>query len=270
MRILLAGMHYVPNQFTRGIQNLGCVWKHWHGERGNLPTDCDAVVIARCQIGHTPFWQAKEAYLEMKKPIFVSNHSFAEIAEPLTNWLKDVGHLDELGRPKKQPEEKRKLETAMARAFQQAQAPLPKEEPKQEEPVSVTRPEFEQIRSVVNKMIQEEHAKERTWKDIADTLNKHNLVTPAGLPWSSATAPAYALKHNLVGRRMNTSAGPVGSTGPSNPDNRQPRNSEPKTRVTRKSSRVQLTEQELEEIMTSNLRTGLKLHVIKLLVQENQ
>lgn len=268
MKILLAGMHTTPNQFTRGIQNFGCHWVHWHGSstREEMPTNCDAVVIAKCQISHAAFWKAKDAYLGMKKPMFISSHSFAEISSTLQQWLKDVGHLDDLGRVKRKEPEVIIKNTAMSHAFRQAAPILPKEE---ENPVPrPTIPNFDEVRPVINKMIQEEHAKEASWQAIANKLNQHNLPTPTGIQWSSATAPAYALKHGIVQRRINTAAGPAGSTGtPTYPKSKTETRmaASPATKQFKPSKKDRITDHEIEEIMTSNLNTQLKLRVIRLL-----
>lgn len=285
MKVLIAGMHYTPNQFTRGAHNLGLQWVHFKGKqpREHLPKDCNAAIIARCQISHGDFYRVKEEYLAMKKPIFVAVQSFSEIAEPMQEWLKKVGHLNELGVVQKSsfaPPEKKP--TAMSLAFQQAQRPEPKELPAKpkveatppptpkEEPVQqhVSRNDYEQIRGVVNKMIQEEYAKGTPWAEITDKLNQHNLPTAHGKQWTTTNVSQYANSHNLVERNRVPFGGHTGATNRPEPSSPAPTPAPVRSApAKKKKSDGEFTEQELEEIMTSNLHTSLKLRIIKILVK---
>lgn len=83
MRILLAGMNYMPNQFTRNIEALGCEVIHTSGDPGAFPRWCDAVVIAKCQ---DKFWAVKNDYLKQKKQVFIADN-FSSIRERFEKYV---------------------------------------------------------------------------------------------------------------------------------------------------------------------------------------
>ncbi len=80
MRIVLAGMKECPNQFSRGIERAGCEVIHLGTYNKPIPSWADAVVVAKCQVSHALFWAAKDWAKRNNKPMFVTNDSFAKIA----------------------------------------------------------------------------------------------------------------------------------------------------------------------------------------------
>lgn len=129
MKILIAGLKYAPNQFTRALQQYKIQWVHIPGgERGStphVPVNCDAAIIARAQIGYPLIKEVKERYLAAGKPVFVSDTGFAPIAIQFEQWLKDQGYMTDFGLVKKQHDEPKA--GVMAAAFAQAMPPIPKE-----------------------------------------------------------------------------------------------------------------------------------------------
>jgi hypothetical protein len=87
MRILLAGMENTDNQFGRSIARLGCEVIHTSGDPGPFPTNCDAAVIAKCQISHKKFEQVKDTYKAMKKPFFIASIGFTQIRDEFEAYV---------------------------------------------------------------------------------------------------------------------------------------------------------------------------------------
>jgi hypothetical protein len=107
-------------------------------------------------------------------------------------------------------------------------------------------------------IIKDLHAKGKTWAEIETALNKAGLTTISGLPWDKC-ASGYALRLGIVPRKNNTNRGMAGSTGGySKYNGKAPATKAP---VTRKKT---ITDSDIEEIMTSNLVTSLKLKVIRM------
>lgn len=90
-KILLAGMNRYPNQFSRKIEQLGCETVPLSGDPGgHIPTDCEAVIITKCQSSHEKFYQVKDAYKALNKPVFITDFGFSPIKERFTEFLKKL------------------------------------------------------------------------------------------------------------------------------------------------------------------------------------
>lgn len=87
MKILLAGMNGIDNQFGRSIAKYGCEVIHTSADPGSFPTECDATVIVKCQISHKKFEDVKNTYKALKKPIFVANTGFTQIKEEFESYV---------------------------------------------------------------------------------------------------------------------------------------------------------------------------------------
>lgn len=88
-KVLLAGMHFENNNFTRQLRNMGCqvFWWSASNPRRAMPAFCDAVLIAKCQISHEAHKLAKDTYISRGKPVFIADHSFSTVRERISNWL---------------------------------------------------------------------------------------------------------------------------------------------------------------------------------------
>jgi len=106
-RILLAGMNKFPNQFTRYLSAKGCEVVHVSGDPGgHIPTDCEAVIITKCQISHEKFYKTKELYKDLDKPVFITDYGITPIKERLEAFLSKFPKVT-----------KAEPETVMATAF---------------------------------------------------------------------------------------------------------------------------------------------------------
>src|SRR5690554_2843916 len=119
---------------------------------------------------------------------------------------------------------------------------------------------FAETHEEADRLIKELHSKGLTWAEIANNLNKKGFVTPTGKNWDRATTPAYALRAGLVPRRLNTSAGAAGSTGVPNYSRLNGLSLVKKERSPRG-----ITDQELEDVWTSNLSPAIKRKITRLL-----
>jgi hypothetical protein len=123
-------------------------------------------------------------------------------------------------------------------------------------------PEWKKTQPGINALIKEMHKNSSLWPEIAKELNKKGYTTSTGKPWSSAGVSGYGLKEQLVPRRASTSNGEAGSTGQPNYSPLNGRTTVRRHKKSRKTGNVSY--QDLEDIMTSSLNTGLKMKVIKL------
>lgn len=100
--------------------------------------------------------------------------------------------------------------------------------------------------------------------DIADALNKKGLKTYSGCKWTHATVCSYGLKEGLIRRLVTTVAGASGSTGNTYSSGASPslNGRRPNRRARTKNNG--LSNADVEEIFTSNLRTDLKMRVIRI------
>lgn len=87
MRVLLAGMKIPQNQFTRALTKYGCEVVHTDPDPGKFPTNCDAAVIAKCQISHQKFWDVVECYNDQEKKVFYAVNGFSEIKKEFEVYM---------------------------------------------------------------------------------------------------------------------------------------------------------------------------------------
>lgn len=90
MKVLIAGIHYFPNQFSRAVQNYGVEVVHMP-KKDYFPTDCEAVILCKAQMGHDFFWAAKEAF--SNRSVFIAHAGFSSIKERFEAFLKEKGKL---------------------------------------------------------------------------------------------------------------------------------------------------------------------------------
>lgn len=82
MKVLLAGARNAENQIARAIRKYGCEIIWTSGDQGkNFPRDADALVCAIFHISHRKYYQVKDAYKKMGKPIFATTTGFSAIKE---------------------------------------------------------------------------------------------------------------------------------------------------------------------------------------------
>lgn len=131
-RVLLAGMHTIPNQFTRALEAIGVRVEWFGGEDGNtrrsFPRFCEAVVIAKCQLSHKYFWEIKEAYGTQHKPVFIADHSYSTIRSAVEQWVAEWKRTQSPG-------------TVLEQALLAAAAPAATSEVPEPVPVPVPEPE---------------------------------------------------------------------------------------------------------------------------------
>lgn len=81
-------MNRSENQFTRFLEKKGCEVVHISGDAGgHIPTDCEAVIITKCQTSHEKFWQVKDLYKDLDKPVFITDFGISPIRERLEQFL---------------------------------------------------------------------------------------------------------------------------------------------------------------------------------------
>lgn len=126
--------------------------------------------------------------------------------------------------------------------------------------------EFIEMRPKVNEAIRDLHSKGTSWHDIAAQLNKMGYKTPTGKLWTHGTAPAYAIYNGIVPRRFNTTRGAAGSTGITKYSglNGHAMNGARRARV-----KEAISNQDVEDIMTSNLSTEMKIRLIRTIALAN-
>lgn len=128
MKILLAGMQYLPNQFSRAIEKLGCEVVHTNGDPGAFPRWCDAAVIAKTQIGHRKYLDVKNDYSTQGKVVFVCDHSFSTIKERFEEFVAEFSMKQDTAMikfEKKHPQLFEKIvkgpNTVLGKAFEKAE-----------------------------------------------------------------------------------------------------------------------------------------------------
>lgn len=88
MKVLLAGARNAENQIARAIKKYGCEVVWTSGDQGkNFPRDADALVCAIFHISHRKYYQVKDAYKEMGKPIFATTTGFSAIKEDFEKFI---------------------------------------------------------------------------------------------------------------------------------------------------------------------------------------
>lgn len=126
------------------------------------------------------------------------------------------------------------------------------------------RDDWSEDESKINEIIREMRSQGVKFLEIAKRLNKEQLYSRGGYTWTSANVNGYAIKFGVLPRSINTSAGAAGSTG-GTPRRYSRYNGRAVSRTSATRSRSgTLSDRDVEEIMTSNLETGLKLKVIKI------
>lgn len=122
-------------------------------------------------------------------------------------------------------------------------------------------PSYDEAR--VKEIILQGRAAGLTWSDIDHRLNKENLLSPTGKPWRTGNSCNWAISQGWVARVKNTTAGAKGST-------KRPQYSplnglaKPVKRTRPSKEKESISDQEIEEIMTSNLATPLKMKVVRI------
>jgi hypothetical protein len=93
LSILVVGIDYAPNQFTRRVEKYGCKAVHidggkLNGGREGFPLFCDAVIMVSSNMSHQRYHSVKEGYKARQKPIWLVGHSFSQIQHKFEEWLK--------------------------------------------------------------------------------------------------------------------------------------------------------------------------------------
>jgi hypothetical protein len=90
IRVLIAGVAYKPNQFTRAVERYGCEAVHISGDTdANFPRFCDAAICVSSYMSHQHYWQVKQSYKEAGKPVWLTGVGFSQIQEHFEKFLKD-------------------------------------------------------------------------------------------------------------------------------------------------------------------------------------
>lgn len=122
-------------------------------------------------------------------------------------------------------------------------------------------------RDEVNRIIKALHEKGRSWKEIADGLNIAGLKGLTGSKWTNGGAASYALRYQIVARRNDTKYGLAGSKGQPTfskfnglATSRLPKGGRAKASA----SSDLLSDQDIEDVMTSTLATNLKMKIVRI------
>jgi hypothetical protein len=105
MKVLVAGMENLHNQFGRQLKKYGLDVVHTDADPGKFPTDCDAVILVICHLSHQKFKDVKNYYKH--RQTFSTNNGFSEIKRQFEDWLLGATPVKE-------------SKTAMAEAFKEA------------------------------------------------------------------------------------------------------------------------------------------------------
>lgn len=90
IRILVAGINYQPNQFSRELEKYGCVPIHVNGDpNGQFPHFCDAAIVVSSYSSHARYWAVKDVYKKDGKRCFLTGTGFSQIREDFENFLKE-------------------------------------------------------------------------------------------------------------------------------------------------------------------------------------
>ncbi len=189
LRILLAGMNYAPNQFTRNIEKLGCEVVSTSGDPGSFPKWCDAAIIAKCQCSHQKYWDVKNAYLQAKKPVFTAEN-FSSIGESVTEFVRkkkeEMAGRTVLGRAFTAAA--KDIKPVLDRVISDPPKPLILPEPKEEIVMAKkTISEFRELRydpavkAKILKEIDEAHAAGFSARETAELLKQHGFKQADGI-----------------------------------------------------------------------------------------
>lgn len=190
MKILLAGMSYIPNNFTRAIESYGCSYEHVSGLEGRdkVPENCDAAIVAQGFCSHALMWETKGVYGKAGKPVFYAKGSgFSEIKDAFEAHLKQKGYVwgdakTGIG--------------ALAQAFEKA-----KEETLPKSPPPKPSPKYD--RAQIEKLIREGHEAGMAQSEIAEHLRAHGLVAKNGQEISPGYVSTIRYSLGLRGTRPN-------------------------------------------------------------------
>lgn len=201
MKVLIAGMQKPENQFKRALERYPNVQIFWtNPDPGLYNQDCDAVVIAKCMISHRKFWDVKDTYAKLGKPVFIADHSFSSIKERFEKFLDSKGIEEpEIEIPLRyDPPAK----TALAHAFEAA------EKEKQAEVIEAT-PGKRSGPDIMREMFEAgfENA------DILQMLHSENAVNKFGHPYK--LTDIHTARYTWKNRGKNKSETPEAS--PSKP-----------------------------------------------------
>lgn len=126
--------------------------------------------------------------------------------------------------------------------------------------------QFDKTKEGLDSMLRDLRGKGLKWNQIAVALNKAGYKTITGKKWEGKNIPSYAITKGIVPRNNNTSRGTAGSTGV--PQYSALNGLAKKPRVYKKKTQA-ISDAEIEEIMTSNLATPLKLKVVRVVALSN-
>ncbi len=212
MKVLLAGMNYLPNQFSRAIEKYGCECIHTSGDPGDFPINCDIAVIAKGHISHAKHTAVKDGYKNLGKPFLIASNGFSEIKERFEELLamKDLKSATSTSFGTRSPPPR--SDTAIAEAFKRASrmksfasaveaivddkeavtkyveashaeliSPIEKEDP-----VAKKKPQSrlaEEKRAEVKKIVRECLESEMDYQDTLEMLAAHGLARADGKPF---------------------------------------------------------------------------------------
>jgi hypothetical protein len=81
-------MNYMPNQYSRAIEDYDCEVVHIGGDPdAKIPMDCDAAIIAISHSSHGLFYRVKDQYKAAGKPTFASQTGFSKIKSEFEQFL---------------------------------------------------------------------------------------------------------------------------------------------------------------------------------------
>lgn len=229
IRILVSGIDYVPNQFTRAIESYGCEALHSKGDpNGNYPRFCDGAIIVKSYTSHQRYWTLKDDYKGQGKPIWLAAGGFSEIKEKFETFLMEKrGFLKppetvlagELNVPKKWIAQEPKQEKPMSDIIQvgtKPAEPLPVKAPTSTAPVTLNLDVFGAIKPVWSYAKQLVDAGART-NSLADSLTAKGFKKDDGKPYTSVDTYSFVKRYKQLVKQKNnglTFGGPSKNTGP--------------------------------------------------------
>lgn len=213
MTILIAGMNYFPNQFSRKIENYGCDVEECSGDPdGGIPTWPDAAIICKSHISHTKFDRVKQAFINAGKPVFIADHSFSTIKERVEAFLKEKGVLKPPPMKNMSYHEQFQAlqsnivrrphgtkETIMSQAFKQAQSPP---QPTPENDMAKRAVHTHDISAKVNTIVKECYEADMSNFDTIKMLESEGLRKASGESYSSSDISGIKYKLGLKAKHI--------------------------------------------------------------------
>lgn len=103
MRVLVAGLKFEDNQFTRALRKQYGVDPMWTDpDSRSFPKNADLVIAVTAQLARSKLQAVREAY--EGKPVFIANQGFSEIKEQFDNFLYEKGKAEEASAMRNRPQ----------------------------------------------------------------------------------------------------------------------------------------------------------------------